>query len=319
MARVRVAFASILIAFTILLGTANNAAHAASLPPPLMTTTVAQKSLMRGMPVAEVPKPSNGARVTDTANLLGIGARARLNEQLRAVEKRTESEIHLVTLATIGSRDQKAFATDLFNRWRVGASTRDRGVLVLFVADGGKNGRGRIEVVVWKGFNSRVSKSWTTEMLQDSVLPKLRKGEFETGFARCVARVEPRLTMSALDDSNEAWTTAVLVYLGVGGVWSVVSERNSRRCEKCGSVCGGLAREAWPVGPWEVVKEATDVSAGQKEREIICHKCGASSLKVKAIPKYDGKRQRRDGTWHYYYNSDGGGGGSDGGGGGGGD
>ena len=240
--------------------------------------------------------------------------RKRLNAKLRATEQRTKSKIVLVTLESIHGRDQKAFAMELFNTWRVGQTEENGGILTLFVADGGASGRGRIQVEVSQRFNGAVSHSWTTKMLEESVLPQLRAREYEVGFAKCVDRIEPRLTRKRTDGSSSD------VPLLVGSVTALAAvpylERKSRKCDMCDAVVPKR-----DVTPWHTVRAATHLKAGRKQRRLTCQACGALSVQHKSIPKYDGRRQRSDGSWHYYYDSSSndGGGFSDGGGGGGGD
>merc|ERR1712224_1189565 len=78
--------------------------------------------------------------------------------------------------------------TAVFNRWGVGSAERNNGVLVLF----SKNDR-RIEIAVGKRLNHLMSKSWTTNMLADDVLPILKKGDYGLGLTRTTRRILQRL------------------------------------------------------------------------------------------------------------------------------
>lgn len=314
--RMRSIFLSAVFALLIAIGGGHPAHAATAYDNPSTPTVVMQSSPVTAREVPARPSILKDSRVFDQAGLLDTRCLQALNSQIRSAEASTRSEILLVTLKSIGQRNQKDYATEMFNRWQVGRSDEKRGVLVLFVADGGANGRGRIEVSVWKGFNSQVSHSWTSSMLEASVLPSLRVREFETGFARCVARLEPRLTMSASDVATSGLVNLLALPAGVGGILALanVMGRRSRTCDKCGAVC-----EPKRCDPWEVVTAATDFSDGLRQRKIRCHKCGATSIKSDKIRKYDGKRMNSDGSYSYYYDSSSDGGGSDGGGGGGGD
>jgi len=299
-----------IVALLLLTWGGSSAAHASPSTSFAQTTVLQQR---RTLSVYDVPRPwrnggsrRSGSRVSDNAKLLG-GQRVRLDEQIRAAQVRSESEILLVTLPTIGGRDEKRFATELFNLWKVGEhSEKHKGVLILFVADGGARGRGRVEVEVSRSLNAEVGNTWTTDMLASSVLPLLRERNYAGGFARAVERIEPRLTKKG------GSTTQLLELLGYGGLMAAVSvgawhqDRKCRECDACGAVCEST--------PWTTTLEATDLQTGLKERSVSCHKCGAISHKQATIRKYDGRRRRSDGGWDYYYqSSDSGGGGSDGG------
>lgn len=306
-----------------------SAAHASPISLAHTERTVAMQQLRRGdsaVSVHSVPRPwgavaarrKSRERITDSANLLTPSDRARLTERILAAESRSDSEIVLVTLPTVEGRDQKQFATQLFNKWDVGSKAANKkGVLVLFVKDGGARGKGRIQVAVSRSLNGAVSTAWTNSMLEASVLPRLRTRDYSGGFERCVQRLEPRLVKRGGGEFDDALiSTAVLgAVVAAAGVQSWHDDRSSRTCDECGAIC-----ERERCDPWEEVRAATDEEEGWRHRKIVCHKCGQVSLKRRAIRKYDGRRRLSDGTWQYYYNSsDGDGGGSDGGGGGGGD
>lgn len=317
--RLRAYLTSALLAFAILTGGGHSHFMAqATVAPPVTgsyrTVDLKSEPSNKKLYAEFLETPATRRQVIDDAQLLDKASRARLTEQLREAEARSDSEIMLVTLKTIDGRDEKTYTQNLFNNWHVGESRDHRGVLITYVADGGTRGRGHIQVAVWKGFNSVVSHSWTTEMLEDSVLPKLRESpqQFEAAFSRCVERIEPRLTMPAWKQPVE---TAAFILVGGAFMWWNLrqADRKARTCDECGAICDKGNCETW-----KVVKPATDVSAGQSERKIRCQECGAVSLKTRTIEKYDGKHRNSDGTWRYYRNSDSDGGGSDGGGGGGG-
>jgi len=285
-------------------------------PPQVVLQQQARAPTVR---LTDVSRPSHSQRISDGASLLGHEHRRLLNDQIRATEARTGSDILLVTLPTIGGEDQERFTRELFNLWSVGSDTANhKGVLVLFVKDGGKRGRGRIEVAVSRSLNRAVGHGWTNQMLESSVLPRLREHDFAAGFAACIERLEPRLVFKAGDRSGKASTAETafgILAAASGGAFIWNADRRGRTCDTCGAIC-----ERAKCSRWEVVEAATDMRAGLQRRAVRCHKCGATSYKMKMIRRYDGRRQRSDGTWDYYYDSDSSdGGGSDGGGGGGGD
>lgn len=155
--RLRAILVGLLFATVVIAG-GGSAAHAATVPlqRPAVTTSVqvsdtrpsgsVTNAAMLGTLSSADWSTETRSRVVDDAGLLNAASRERLTKQLKAAEARTQSELVVVTLPTINGRDQKAYATNLFNSWEVGAASNHRGVLMLFVADGGKNRRGRIQV-----------------------------------------------------------------------------------------------------------------------------------------------------------------------------
>ena len=264
-----------------------------------------------------VPSSTLSKSVADKAKLLDGHATRDLRQSIREAEARTASEIKVVTLASIGGRQPKAFATGLFNKLHVGKGKPGGGVLVLIIKDAQ-----RIEIAVSSKLNRVVSHSWTESMLQREVLPHLRQNAYGVGLTRSVEAVARRLANPDARTSENTASDAVMV-VGVGTCFAIgtsVQAHADRRSRKC-KVCGEIVPKR-NVYPWEVVDEATDRKAGTKERKLYCE-CGAVGTQRRTIPRYDARRRRRDGTWEYYNygSSDSGGGGDscDGGGGGGGD
>ncbi len=89
---------------------------------------------------AAVPDPRPGGLVVDPAGVLDPATEAALDARLRALRADRGAEVALVVLDDVVGAP-KAFATALFNRWRLGDAARDDGVLVLMVM-----GQRRLEI-----------------------------------------------------------------------------------------------------------------------------------------------------------------------------
>lgn len=265
--------------------------------------------------IERMPRPSGGERVSDRAGLLSQERRKRIAEVIARQEERSQSEIRVVTLPSIGARHPKYFATELFNRWEVGRDEPGgRGVLILIVRD-----RRRIEIEVNRGLNGVLSRTWTEDMLQRKVLPHLRANHYGMGLEKAVDAVGAQIVNGGAFDG--VFETALVVVGGTSWAgFSIHFERQSRKCEGCGAIV-----RKRNIGKWRTIEEATHLHEGRKERRMRCQACGVVKTQSKTVPKYDGVRYDRYGTPRYYFydssdSSDGGGGGgSDGGGGGGGD
>jgi uncharacterized protein len=85
------------------------------------------------VPLESVPNPRrSGGWVSDTANLLDANTQIQLNRLITDLETRTTSEIAVVTVTdTAPAANPKAFATSLFNAWKIGKKGKNNGVLFL--------------------------------------------------------------------------------------------------------------------------------------------------------------------------------------------
>lgn len=267
-------------------------AVAATVPAP--ATIVAEQRVMdKVATVYNVPRPwtdrsrEAGGRITDSARYFDAEEKFRIFNKIRDVEERTGSMVVVVTVNSIGLRSPKNFATALFNHWAIGSKERNNGVLILIVRDSR-----RVEIEVGKRLNHIVSNSWTTGMLQQSVLPKLRVGDYAEGVEAAVERVGRRMEQPISSKSSDSESFTFLIagtYLSVSAYTSYWNWRKERRCMKCGSISDGFTR----CSKWKTVETATDLKEGRKERKIKCELCGQTTTRSKAIKRYDGKKRDR--------------------------
>ena len=84
--------------------------------------------------VADVPNPQADHRgwVSDEADLLPPAQEAEVEARLQAIHEELGAEIALVTLDDVEGTP-KAFATELFNTWKIGDEHANNGLLVLMV------------------------------------------------------------------------------------------------------------------------------------------------------------------------------------------
>ena len=88
--------------------------------------------------------PAPAGYVNDFAGVLSDPVRARVEALCSAVDHQAHAQIAVVTIKTIdGDQSIEEFATQLEEKWKVGAKGTDRGVLMLLVMT---PRRGRIEV-----------------------------------------------------------------------------------------------------------------------------------------------------------------------------
>lgn len=84
--------------------------------------------------VNEVPNVrANDVRLhtVDPDNLLDDASQAAIDQLLHNVETASTAEVMVVALQSVGDTYIKDFATELFNHWTIGKSTKDNGLLIL--------------------------------------------------------------------------------------------------------------------------------------------------------------------------------------------
>jgi hypothetical protein len=83
-------------------------------------------------------------RVTDAADILAAGQRVALDRDLMRIQARTKAQIVVATVPTLGGRDIAGYARDLGNRWGIGDSARDDGIVIVLPADHQRGDAARI-------------------------------------------------------------------------------------------------------------------------------------------------------------------------------
>ena len=92
--------------------------------------------------VASLPAPSG--YVNDFAGVLSAPVRQQVEDLCTQVDRQAHAQIAVVTVKTMdGDESVEEFATQLEDKWKVGAKGTDRGILMLLVMS---PRRGRIEV-----------------------------------------------------------------------------------------------------------------------------------------------------------------------------
>lgn len=75
--------------------------------------------------------------VSDPTQIIEIASKNRINQKLYALEQKTGAEVAVVAVPSIGEADCFEFAVELFNKWGIGKSKKDNGLLILLVLDQG--------------------------------------------------------------------------------------------------------------------------------------------------------------------------------------
>ena len=130
---------------------------------------------------APYPQPDAGY-VTDRGGALSLQQEERLEQLLRRVETTSGTEIIVVTVSSLADYEGtenatiEAFATALFNRWGIGNTPRNDGVLLLVAMEDRK---ARIEL----GAGYPPSRNAdAAAIMSDTIVPRFRGGDYAGGI-----------------------------------------------------------------------------------------------------------------------------------------
>ncbi|MEP1060444.1 MULTISPECIES: TPM domain-containing protein [Cyanophyceae] len=137
---------------------------------PLMSLAVTVESVLN-------PRQTDGGWVSDTANILNASTENKLNQAISQLEAKNGTEIAVVTVPkTSPSETPKAFATQLFNHWKIGKAGQNNGVLFLI-----SKGDRRVEIETGYGIEAILPNAQVSEMIQQKIVPSFKQGNFDQG------------------------------------------------------------------------------------------------------------------------------------------
>ena len=146
---------------------------------------------------ASFPKPVG--YVNDFAHLLPSSDVSRLTNLVTELERKTTSEIAIVTLESIPQGDIESYAVDLFEAWGIGKKGEDNGLLILVSV-----GERLVRIEVGYGLEGIITDGTAGEVIRQKIAPSFGRGEFGEGLfngtatlANLIAR-EKGVELSAL-------------------------------------------------------------------------------------------------------------------------
>jgi uncharacterized protein len=122
--------------------------------------------------------------VTDVAGIIDEAAEARITDLAERLRSATGAEIAVVTLPTIGDREEADVAREIGRAWGVGATAeigdqrRNAGIVLLVVPrQGGRPGTGRVRIEVGQGLEGIVT-DVTAGRIRDLMGDRLASGDY---------------------------------------------------------------------------------------------------------------------------------------------
>jgi uncharacterized protein len=103
----------------------------------LLIVTTSIQAGAQSYTIESVPntKLTDNSYVSNPDKILSDAAVTKINTLLDSLEKKTTAQVAVVILTSIGDADVFEFAQSLFEKWRIGKSGNDNGLLILYVQD----------------------------------------------------------------------------------------------------------------------------------------------------------------------------------------
>jgi uncharacterized protein len=159
----------------------------------------------------ELPQPRG--YVNDFAGILNSSDIRTMESIISAVEEKTGAEIAVVTVETVepyGSLEQ--YSVELAHTWGIGKEDEDNGVLLILAM---KEREVRLEVGY--GLEGAIPDGLAGEILDTSVIPAFRQGDYGRGFTKGVKAVAGIIAEEYNVELGDYKLTEHKQYVGGGG------------------------------------------------------------------------------------------------------
>lgn len=142
---------------------------------------------LSGPALADFSVPRMSAPVVDQADLISEGVEQQLNSALRYVHDHSETQVAVLTLATLGELSIEQVSIQVAEKWKLGSEKSDKGVLVLVAP---KERRMRIEV--GQGLEGDLPDAISKRIIDQVMTPLFRSGDPERGIVLGVLNILKR-------------------------------------------------------------------------------------------------------------------------------
>jgi len=135
-------------------------------------------------------KPSGW--VNDFAGVISQYYKTKMETISDEVKRKTGAELTVVTVKSMDGQDIETYATRLFETWGIGEKGKDNGALILLAM-----AERKIRIEVGYGLEPNLPDGLTGGILDDYMMPDLRKGEYGLGLYRGLLRVTEIIAKNA--------------------------------------------------------------------------------------------------------------------------
>ncbi|MDP9139140.1 MAG: TPM domain-containing protein, partial [Pseudomonadota bacterium] len=123
--------------------------------------------------------------VVDAAGIIGDDAQARLERELRALQQASGPQLVVATVPNLQGYEIRDFGNQLFRHWRLGDRNRNDGALLLVAVEDRK-----MSIEVGYGLEAILTDAISKIIIEYSITPPFREGDFAGGIAAGVRQIE---------------------------------------------------------------------------------------------------------------------------------
>jgi uncharacterized protein len=148
---------------------------------------------------AEFTFPALTGRVVDAANLLSPAQRAALEQISADHEAKSTDQLVIATVPSLQGTDVADYGNRLFRHWQLGQKDKNNGVLLLVAPN-----ERRVRIEVGYGLEGVLTDAMSRIIIESSILPRFRAGDFPGGIERGAQDIVRVLQGDAADLADRA-------------------------------------------------------------------------------------------------------------------
>lgn len=148
---------------------------------------------------APLPVPALTEPVTDISGVLSASTKQQLNAELKQWSQKHGSQIAVLIIPSTGEESLFDYSFRVASTWRLGRPGVDDGVLLLLVTQEHKT---RLEV--GRGLEGALPDIVAKRLLQDTLQPYLKRGQFDAGVQALTQALRQRIEQEQLPPGRSA-------------------------------------------------------------------------------------------------------------------
>jgi uncharacterized protein len=148
---------------------------------------------------AEPAFPELTGRVVDDADLLTYPDKVAITADLKALEDKSSDQLVVVTLPSLQGYAIEEFGYQLGRKWGIGTAKLDNGVLLIVAPN-----EREVRIEVGTGLEGTLTDALSKIVIENSILPRFREGDFAGGIKNGVRDIALVLTGDAAEVESRA-------------------------------------------------------------------------------------------------------------------
>ena len=140
---------------------------------------------------AQVPRPQNPPTlVNDFASVFSSSQRHTLEDKLVQFAQETSNQIVVVTVNDMGGMDKAQFAFEIGEKWGVGDSKFNNGVVILIQPKRG-NIYGEVYIAIGYGLEGAIPDATSKRIIEKEMIPEFRSDDYYQGVENALNVIMP--------------------------------------------------------------------------------------------------------------------------------